>query len=179
VEQLVNGLDAVFLSHLHVDHYDDTAKQLLPKSIKVFVQNGADKGRVEEAGFTNVEVLTDGTQFEGITLTRTRAQHGRDEILARGGQVCGLVLTHPREKTVYVAADTVWFDGVREAIDTHAPDIIVVNGGDNQFLNSGSLIMGKDDIREVYTAAPKATIIVSHMEAVNHYTSSSSAFAVG
>ena len=168
--ELVEGIDAVFLSHLHLDHYDDAAKTLLPKGIKVFVQNEADKARIAEAKFTDVEVLTGSTRFEGITLARTRAQHGRGEILARSGQVCGVVLKHPAEKTVYVAADTVWFDGVREAIDTHAPDIIVVNGGDNQFLNSGSLVMGKDDIREVHKAAPKATIIVSHMEAVNHYT---------
>lgn len=84
--------------------------------------------------------------------------------------MCGVVFKHPGEKTVYIAADTVWFDGVREAIDAHRPDIIVVNGGDNQFFNSGSLIMGKNDIYEVHKAAPYATIIVSHMEAVNHYT---------
>jgi hypothetical protein len=30
--------------------------------------------------------------------------------------------------------------------------------------------MGKEDIYEVYKAAPAATIIASHMEAVNHAT---------
>ena len=30
--------------------------------------------------------------------------------------------------------------------------------------------MGKDDIYEVYKSAPTAKIIVTHMEAVNHYT---------
>ena len=30
--------------------------------------------------------------------------------------------------------------------------------------------MGKEDIAEVYQAAPDATIISSHMEAVNHWT---------
>jgi L-ascorbate metabolism protein UlaG (beta-lactamase superfamily) len=170
VEQVIGGIDAIFLSHLHLDHYDDAAKELLPKGIKAFVQDDADKGKVEAAGFTNVEVLTEATTFEGITLSKTKAQHGRGEMLKRAGQVCGVVFKHPREKTLYIAADTVWFEGVREAIDVHKPDVIVVNGGDNQFFGSGSLIMGKDDIYEVYKTASNARIIVSHMEAVNHYT---------
>lgn len=54
-------------------------------------------------------------------------------------------------------------------ISTNKPEIIAVNGGDNQFFEGGSLIMGKEDIYEVYKAAPNAKIIVSHMEAVNHW----------
>ena len=42
-EEVIKGIDAVFLSHLHIDHYDNTAKELLPKSIKVFVQDETDK----------------------------------------------------------------------------------------------------------------------------------------
>jgi L-ascorbate metabolism protein UlaG (beta-lactamase superfamily) len=169
-EEVIAGIDAVFLSHLHPDHYDDAAKALLPKEIKIFVQDEADKQEVESAGFTNVEVLTENTNFEGIQLSKTKAQHGRGEILKLAGFVCGIVFKHPSEKTLYIAADTVWYVGVQEALDQHQPEIIVVNGGDNQFIGSGSLIMGKDDIYEAYKAAPKATIIVSHMEAVNHYT---------
>lgn len=168
-EEIVDGIDAVFFSHLHVDHYDDAAKELIPRGAKIFVQDEADKKNVESAGFTNVEVLTDNTRFAGIQLCKTKAQHGRGEILKRAGQVCGIVFKHPKEKTLYIAADTVWYKGVQEAIDKYGPEIIIVNGGDNQFFNSGSLIMGKDDIYEVHKAASKSKIIVSHMEAVNHY----------
>ncbi|MGG0381698.1 MBL fold metallo-hydrolase [Priestia filamentosa] len=169
VEDIIDGVDAVIVTHLHLDHFDEAAQRILPKDIKMFVQNEEDAKEVQNAGFQNVEVLTKDTVFEGIQLVKTRGEHGRGEILKLAGLVCGMVFKHQSEKTLYVAGDTVWYDAVREEIDTHNPDIIVVNGGDNQFFEGGSLIMGKEDIYEVYKAAPNAHIIVVHMEAVNHW----------
>ena len=74
------------------------------------------------------------------------------------------------EKTLYVAGDTVWYEEVQNVIDTHKPEIIVVNAGDNQFFEGGSLVMGKDDVYEVHKTAPDAKIIAVHMKAVNHWT---------
>src|SRR5699024_4352496 len=110
------------------------------------------------------------TTFGDIKLTKTKGEHGRGELIELAGQVCGVVFKHPDEKTLYVAGDTVWNNLVQQEIETHKPDIIVVNAGDNQFLEGGSLVMGKDDVYEVYKAAPNAKIIASHMEAVNHWT---------
>lgn len=58
---------------------------------------------------------------------------------------------------------------MQEVIDTHNPEIIVLNTGDNQFLVGGSLIMGKDDVYEIVKAAPNSKIDAVHMEAVNHW----------
>jgi len=160
----------VIVTHLHVDHFDEVAKEVLPKTIKMFVQNEEDAKEIKSAGFTNLEVLQEDTVFEGIQLMKTAGQHGRGEILEMTGQVCGVIFHHPSEKKLYVAGDTVWYDGVQEVLEKNQPDIIIVNGGDNQFLQGGSLIMGKDDIYEVYRAAPNAKIVVSHMEAINHWT---------
>ncbi len=134
---------------LHLDHFDDAAKQALPKDIKMFVQNEEDAAVVKEAGFKNVEVLTKNTVFQGIQLIKTKGEHGRGEILKRTGLVCGVVFKHKSEKTLYVAGDTVWYSAVGKEINTHKPDVIVVNGGDNQFLEDGSLVMGKEDIYQV------------------------------
>ncbi|MGN9864210.1 MBL fold metallo-hydrolase [Bacillus swezeyi] len=170
IDDITKNLDAVIVTHLHLDHFDDAAKEMLPKNIKLFVQNAVDAEEVRNAGFQDVEVLTEDTVFEDIQLIKTRGEHGRGEILKLAGKVCGVVFKHSSEKTLYVAGDTVWYEGVQGEIDTHQPDILVVNGGDNQFLEGGSLVMGKEDIYEVYKAAPNATIISSHMEAVNHWT---------
>jgi L-ascorbate metabolism protein UlaG (beta-lactamase superfamily) len=170
IDEIVNSVDAVIVTHLHLDHYDAAAKEALPKDIKMFVQNEDDANIVKKDGFLNVEVLQEDTVFDDVQLIKTKGEHGRGEILKLAGLVCGVVLKHPDEKTLYVAGDTVWYGSVQEVIDTHKPEIIVVNAGDNQFLEGGSLVMGKEDVHEVYKAAPNAKIIASHMEAVNHWT---------
>ncbi|QGH33310.1 MBL fold metallo-hydrolase [Gracilibacillus salitolerans] len=170
VEQIIEDIDAVIVTHLHLDHWDDAAKEVLPKDIKLFSQNEEDASEIKNAGFTNVEVLQVDTVFEDIQLVKTKGEHGRGEILKIAGQVCGVVFKHANEKTLYIAGDTVWYDGVQQEIETHQPEVIVVNAGDNQFFEGGSLVMGKEDVYQVYQAAPNAKIIASHMEAVNHWT---------
>ncbi|UOQ84717.1 MBL fold metallo-hydrolase [Gracilibacillus salinarum] len=162
--------DAVIVTHLHPDHWDDAAKEILPKEIKLFTQNEEDANTIRNDGFGNVEVLQEDTIFEGIQLTKTKGEHGRGEILKLAGHVCGVVFKHSSEKTLYIAGDTVWYDGVEEEIDRHKPEIIIVNAGDNQFSQGGSLVMGKEDVYQVNQAAPQAKIIAVHMEAVNHWT---------
>ena len=154
---------------MHIDHWDDAAKEALPKAIKLFTQNEEDAQEIQSAGFTNVEVLQTDTVYEGIQLIKTKGEHGRGEILNMAGKVCGVVFKHPTEKTLYVAGDTVWYEEVQQTIQTQQPEIIVVNGGDNQFMQGGSLVMNEEDIYNVYQATPKSQIISVHMEAVNHW----------
>ncbi|MEK3737939.1 MULTISPECIES: MBL fold metallo-hydrolase [Paenibacillus] len=170
LEDLIKDVDAVIVTHLHYDHFDEAAKEVLPKNVKMFVQNEEDATEIKKAGFQDIEVLSESTSFEGIQLVKTKGEHGRGEILTLAGVVCGVVFKHPDEKTLYVAGDTVWYEDVQEEIETHQPEVIVVNGGDVQLTEGGSLIMGKDDIYEVHKAAPNAVIVSVHMEAVNHWT---------
>src|SRR5690606_13816541 len=164
IEEVIAGVDAVIVTHTHLDHWDDAAKDALPKDIKLFTQNEEDKTKVEGAGFTNIEVLQEDTVFEGIQLIKTKGEHGRGEILKMAGHVCGVVFKHKDEKTLYVAGDTVWYEEVQKTIDAHNREVIVVNAGDNQFLEGGSLVMNEEDVYEVHKAAPEATIISVHME---------------
>jgi L-ascorbate metabolism protein UlaG (beta-lactamase superfamily) len=169
LDEIIN-VDAVIATHLHLDHFDDIAKEILAKDIKIFVQDEADANELQNAGFKNIQVLTQDTHFEGIKLSKTKGQHGSGEVLKVAGNVCGVIFNHQSEKTLYVAGDTIWYEGVKEVIETHTPEIIVLNAGANKFIDSNLLIMGKDDVYEVHKAAPNAKIIASHMEAMNHWS---------
>jgi L-ascorbate metabolism protein UlaG (beta-lactamase superfamily) len=165
-------VDAVIVTHTHLDHWDDAAKDALPKDLPIFAQDEKDATDIRAAGFVDVRVLSADTAFDGVTLIKTPGQHGSDvameKIGDRLGTVSGVVFRHPEEKTLYLAGDTVWNRHVEESLGKHAPDVIVLNCGDAQIIGLGSIIMGKQDVLEVHRAAPGATILASHMEAVNH-----------
>ncbi|QUJ69540.1 MBL fold metallo-hydrolase (plasmid) [Photobacterium sp. GJ3] len=165
-------VDAVIVTHTHPDHWDETAKQVIPKDMLIFAQHQADADVIRTSGFTNIRVMADNTDYEGITLSQTDGQHGSDDLMSaigdRMGEVCGVVFRHPDEKTLYIAGDTVWNHHVQQSIERYQPDVIILNSGDAQIDGLGAIIMNKEDVRAVYEAAPKATIIASHMEAVNH-----------
>jgi len=161
--------DAVIVTHRHLDHWDEAAKQQLPKDIPIFVQNEADARATREEGFTDVRVIDQDVMFGGVTLSKTGGQHGDEAISVRMGAVMGVVFQHPATETVYIAGDTIWSSHVDAAITEFQPDIIILNTGYARFQGvDGSIIMGKEDLARAYQAAPGATLIGSHMEAVNH-----------
>jgi L-ascorbate metabolism protein UlaG (beta-lactamase superfamily) len=168
----IADVDAVLLTHLHEDHWDAAAAKALPKSLPVLVQDEADAAAIRAAGFADVQVVTDGMVFHGITLHRAEAKHGCDAVFQalpheflRAG---GVVFSHPSEKTIYLAADTIWYDKVAEAIAQHQPAVIIVNCGNAQAFGLGRVIMNAADVLEVHKAAPAAMLVGTHMEAVNH-----------
>jgi L-ascorbate metabolism protein UlaG (beta-lactamase superfamily) len=107
IDNMISNLDAVIVTHLHLDHWDDAAKEVLPKDVKMFVQNDEDATEVKNVGFQNVEVIKENTTLGDIRLIKTKGEHGRGEILQLAGHVCGVVFKHPSEKTLYIAGDTV------------------------------------------------------------------------
>jgi L-ascorbate metabolism protein UlaG (beta-lactamase superfamily) len=167
VEEIIKA-DVVIVTHLHPDHFDAAAIEALPKEIKIIAQSEEDAAVIKKEGFLNVQSLTHISSLDGISLTRTNGKHGTGEIGKRMGKVSGVVFHHPSEKTLYLAGDTIWCDDVQEAIRLHQPEVILVNGGAAQFLQGDPIIMTKEDIYQTYLEAQQATIIVSHMEALNH-----------
>lgn len=171
--ETILDVDAVIVTHTHEDHWDEAARNVIPKDMPIFAQDYSDAALLKAQGFTNVELLGHETKVGGVTLTRTRGQHGSDMALAVAGEVigsvCGVVFRAEGEKTLYLAGDTVWNGFVADALEAYSPEVVIVNAGDAQVPGLGSIIMGKEDVTKVYDAT-SATIIASHMDTVNHCT---------
>lgn len=170
-------VEAVIVTHMHhFDHFDEAAQKALPKDLPIFTQNGQEADDMRGLGFIKVIALADeGVEFEGVTLYRTEGEHGQGEAAQRNYQALGLpseasgvVFAKPGEPTVYVAGDTVWCEKVKETIVKHQPDIIILNAAQAAFYDGTPILLGTEGLHEVAKIAPKAVIIASHMDAVNH-----------
>ena len=72
IEDVLKDLEAVILTHTHLDHWESHAAKLIPKYIPIFVQHAADKKLVQSQGFLDVRVVGINTPFKGITITKNR-----------------------------------------------------------------------------------------------------------
>ncbi|HMM43996.1 MAG TPA: MBL fold metallo-hydrolase [Thermomicrobiales bacterium] len=165
--QLIATLDGAIVTHLHSDHWDRRAAELLPKNLPLLCQPGNEE-RLRSDGFTDVTPVEDTLEWHGLELTRTGGQHGTGEIGERMGKVSGFVVRAPGEPVLYLAGDTIWCAEVEDALAAHTPDVIVVNSGAAQFLVGDPITMTAADVVQVCQAAPDSTVVAVHMDAINH-----------
>jgi len=173
-EEIID-VDAVIVTHLHEDHWDEEARKVLPKALPIFAQNDADAETIRGQGFSDVRVLSATSSFKDVQLIKTGGRHGTEAHYAKIGkilgQVCGVVFKQAGAKTVYLAGDTIWQEDVAAALDAHRPDVAILNTGYAMVVGiEGGIIMGTQDVLSVHKVAPDTLLIGSHMEAVNHCT---------
>ena len=176
-------VDAVVLTHLHEDHWDEAARASLRRDLPIFVQDEDDAERVRAVGFTDVRVIeAQGSSFRGTRLYPTGGRHGTEQMYAiaalagRLGHSSGVVFQHPGQRSVYVAGDTVWAAEVEQAMTRFRPDVVVLNAGHAQLAGiPGSIIMGAEDVLKAHELLPEAVVVAVHLEAVNHATLSRAA----
>lgn len=167
VEEVLDGVQAVLVTHTHRDHWDDAAIQLVPKDLPLFCQPD-DLAKMHATHFLNAAAVRDARNWSNICITRTAGQHGTGEIGKAMAPVSGYVLTNEREPTLYIAGDTIWCSEVAESIQRFRPDVIVVNAGGARFLQGDPITMTAEDVIQVCHAAARARVIAVHMEAINH-----------
>ena len=167
LSDLIDNTDAVLVTHTHNDHWDGRARELIPKDTLVLCQP-EDEAKISGAGFTNVSAVDPGLAWKGLRIIRTGGRHGTGEIGAQMAPVSGFVIQTDGSPSLYVAGDTIWCGEVEEVLQTHRPDVIVVNAGAAQFLEGDPITMTAEDVAQVCHAAPEVRVIAVHMETINH-----------
>ncbi|WP_196888639.1 MBL fold metallo-hydrolase [Aureivirga sp. CE67] len=167
IEEITEGIDAIFLTHPHPDHFDPKAMEVLNKTLSFFTQP-SDEKMVKDAGFKNVHEIDSVMDFDGITISRTNGVHGPEALLDKLGVVSGFVLQAKDEPTIYIIGDCLWDDVVEGTVEKFNPDIIVTNSGGAVFMGEYKILMDEEATVKVAKKAPNAKIITVHMESLDH-----------
>ncbi len=165
--EVLKEVDLVLISHLHEDHFDAKAQEIVDKTLPMLCQPG-DREIIETYGFSSVVELESETQWRDKNISRTGGQHGTGQWAKRLNPVSGFVFQSPGQPTVYWIGDSVWCDEVKSSLDKYQPDVIVTHSGGAELRDSGPIIMDATQTITVCKALPSAVVIATHMEALDH-----------
>jgi L-ascorbate metabolism protein UlaG (beta-lactamase superfamily) len=168
-EEIMQDVDLVIVSHLHSDHFDPVAQELLPKNLPLICQP-CDEATILEKGFADVTPLEKTIIWKGIEITYKEGNHGSGKWLEHMGQVMGFILRAENEPIIYWAGDTIWYGAVQQTIEQEQPDIIVIHSSGALFVENSPIVMDIEQTLAVCRSAAKAKVIVAHMEALDHGT---------
>jgi len=168
-EEVIAGIELALISHLHSDHFDSVAQDLLPKDLPIFCQPG-DETQIQAKGFGNVTSIEQSVQWRGVTISRTPGRHGSGDVLNDMGQVSGFVFKADDEPTVYWAGDTIWYEAVEQIIEEIQPDVIITHSSGAVWGQGTLIVMDAAQTIAVCQAAPKSRVVATHMESLDHGT---------
>jgi L-ascorbate metabolism protein UlaG (beta-lactamase superfamily) len=166
LEKIIDTSDCILITHLHPDHWDEKAAQLIPLT-KPFICQPQDQVRLMQQGFTQLN--TDECSNVGkVRIIRVPAQHGRGELGEKMAPASGYMI-QTGKINIYITGDTVWCDSLENILIKYRPDIIIANSGAARF-NFGEPITltAEEVIKIAENSKNNAIIIVVHMEAINH-----------
>ena len=130
VADVLSGVEAYVLTHLHPDHFDmaadGSAGAKLDKTVPLFVQNEDEVAVMKRSGFKDVRMFTgDGVALRGVSLKRTFARHGTKTPC---GPASGVFFNSPAEKkSLWILGDTIWCDETAEAMSALKPDVVILD----------------------------------------------------
>lgn len=169
VEEILNDLDVVVISHLHTDHFDRTAKALLPPNLPILCQK-EDCEKIQAQGFKNVLPVKDHIHWGGIKITRTTCQHGSGEVLKDMGSASGFLFENVYEPTVYWVGDSIFFKDVEKIITQRKPQIILTHSCGAVWGNNVKIVMDEVQTVTVCKIAPESIVAATHLDAYDHST---------
>ena len=165
-KRILTDVDYCLVTHLHFDHF---SLDYLPVDLRIIAQNDEDAEKIREMGFAYAAAFeSDSLTIGGVVIHKTKAIHGdSEEIVQKMGEVCGYVFEAPREKCLYLAADTIYCPEVEQTIRSYHPEVMILNCCEAT-TPLGRLIMNLSDVEKVCQAAPHAIVMASHLDSVNH-----------
>jgi len=168
--EVLVDVDMVLLSHLHSDHFDRCAQEILPKDME-FCCQPQDETRLKKMGFSKVHPVVDEITFNGVRIIRTEAQHGKGSVLDEMGPASGYVFISSQDPTVYWIGDSIVYEKIFKTIDRFRPEVIITHSSGAVWGKSNELIvMDAEQTLRICRYATASRVVAIHLDSLDHGT---------
>ena len=174
-----SNIDILLISHLHADHFDKEAKEVLSKNLTTVVPT-PNKETLVRWGFNNTtslkwnDTITFVKDFEAIKIIAVKALHAKEEQLnSELGLVNGYIIEYNDRKNtfrIYWTGDTVWFDEIKDYKKFGKINLLIPNmgavGADG---NIGRRGLDATECMKIVQCLNPSLIIPVHHSTFSHY----------
>src|SRR5262249_48144301 len=115
IEEILDSVELVVVSHLHTDHFDGVAEEKVPKDLPLICRPG-DEIKIAGGGSPDIGPLLDVLDWNGRVSPRREGSHGLGPVVEKMGPVMGFTLAAQDEPEIYWTGDTVLYPPVIETI---------------------------------------------------------------
>lgn len=126
-----SGVDYIYISHVHPDHFDPATLRRLPRSIPVLIHSYAEKfllRMIEQLGFTVREIAHRDIMPLGADFTlECLAADGCDPVVC--GRFFGCRMPTPYTKTIQIDSLAVFHGGGRTVVNANDCHYALARGG--------------------------------------------------
>ncbi|MCM4157818.1 MBL fold metallo-hydrolase [Gramella sp. AN32] len=168
LKNILAEVDFILVSHLHPDHWDETAVELLEKQIPIICDERIE-GEIRKYGFTNIKAINDELNISGFNVKITPGLHGTGEIGEKMGEVNGFIVS-ANEDSIYFIGDSIYSDEIKQTVIAHDPDILIVAAGSAKFQIGDEVTMTAEQVIRLCKDFPEKKVVITHLEAVSPCT---------
>jgi L-ascorbate metabolism protein UlaG (beta-lactamase superfamily) len=164
--ELLSGVDAILMSHLHKDHFHGLGGFPFLAAKPVLAPNPV-AASLARRGFA-AKGIGRGLDFGGLRVRATPAAHGRGLSRLLMGKAWGFLVSEPDAPPIYVAGDGLWNASMRRLIDREKPCAVILNAGSARISLGKPITMDSADVAAVLSHAERAKVVAVHLDAFNH-----------
>lgn len=165
-ENVVKNIDYLLLTHLHFDHFDQAAAEILPKKTPVLCSK-ADVKRLNGLGFSATFPIEGKYEVAGINITQYPATHGMGLLKYMMGKGSSYLIDYNGFK-IFLTGDCLLTPALKANLLAAKPDVVIANAGAAQFKFGKPITLSIKEVQEISKMLPDSKILVVHLDVINH-----------
>jgi L-ascorbate metabolism protein UlaG (beta-lactamase superfamily) len=166
IDNIINNVDYLLLTHLHFDHFDKKAIESIPKNQSVLCSK-TDTKKLHKLGFSLTRSIDNDCDIDGIKIKRYAAVHGKGLLKYLMGKGSSYLIDYKGFK-IFLTGDCLLTDSLKNNLIKSGPDIVIANAGAAKFKFGQPITLSIKEIQEISRILENSKIFVLHLDALNH-----------